>query len=278
MGIFSGYNMASANALRNLSNVSSSLNKSLERLSSGYKLNRASDGSAELITSENLRAQIRGNQAAMSNVQQGLSMLNTADGALAGISDKIQRARELVITVSSDTASTEDQTAASNELTAIYAEIDSVTANTNYNDHVLLDGSIPTAGAFNIQVGANDGQQVDINSAFRDNSTAAAGLNLQQTDLSSAANRTTALGEIDAALAEVNANRAVVGQHQGTLESQLDYLSVANENLSASESLIRNTDIAQETATLARLQIQQQASAAALAQANVLPSLLLQLL
>lgn len=274
MGLFLNTNVASLNANRNLFNITSSLNKSLERLSSGYKINSAADGAAELLISEGLRAQIRGSQAAMTNVQQGIDMLNTADSAMQQTYEHLQRMREIAVEAANGTVS--DYTSYNNELAERSNAIDGIANNTIYNEQVLLDGSIAGGAGFNIQTGANAGEQVDIASAFADNT--AATLGVSTTTLTSAADANTLIGEIDTAMANLDGNMATVGGFTNQLQDQMNFLSVAVENLSASEASIRNTDIAQETANLARLQILQQAAAAALSQANQMPSIALQLL
>jgi flagellin len=272
MGIYLASNAASLNALNNLSNVTRNLSKSLERLSSGSKLNRASDGAASLLASENLRSQIRGSNVAMSNVQQGISMLQTADGALRQSYDVLQRMRELAIEGSSTTA---DGAALNAEFQELITELDNISDNTSYNGNSLLDGSIPGAGAFNIIIDAN-GTAYNISSAFADSDATA--LAVADDDVANAANAATALTAVDAAMSTLATRLADIGGHDNTLTRQLNTLSISMENMTAAESNIRNTDVAAEMSNLTRLQILQQASASALAQANQLPSIAMRFL
>ncbi|MGE0199884.1 MAG: flagellin [Candidatus Melainabacteria bacterium] len=271
MGIFLNTNVSSLNAQRSLGNVTMNLNKSIERLSSGYKINKASDGSASLLTSENLRAQIRGSQVAIGNAQQGIGMLNTADGALQSMYSHLQRIREIAVEASNGTVS--DYTAANAEISQRMSAITAISDNTNYDNQQLLDGSV---AAMTLQIGANSGETLAIATAFADRDATALGLSTST--LASAANATTLMGEVDTAMNNVATALATVGGFTGQLENVVDNLSITVENLTASESTIRNTDIAAETSTLARLQILQQAAASALASANQMPSVAMRLL
>ena len=270
MSIFLNTNSASINAQRNLANITMNLNKSLERLSSGYKINNASDGPAQLVISEGLRAQIRGSQAAITNVQQGISMANTAGSVQISSMDTLQRMREIAVEASNGTVT--DFGAFTAEMTQLIAELDS-NAGAQYNSINIADG---TSGAINIQTGANNGDALDISGAFADIDATALGVNA--VSVASNANASAAIATIDTAMSTLGATMAATGGMVSRLEGISNNLSIAVENLSASEASIRNTDIAQETATLTRLQITQQAAASALSQANLLPSIALSLL
>ncbi len=270
-----GSNIAALNIGTQLARVSFQLNKSLERLSTGSRLNHASDGAADMMVSETMTSQIRGFDVATSNVQLGLSYLDTADSAMQQINDHLQNIRDIAV-AASNTATTADQfTAYQASLQAEIASIDSISANTKLDGNVLLDGSLSGA-AFNIQVGTNSGDTVDMKTAFADNS--ATTLGVSQSTLASVANATTLLGQADTAIAALNSNLAIVGGFESRMNDQLNYLSIAQTNTSSAQSSIRDTDVASETSNLTRLQIIQQAAAYALAQANIQPQLALKLL
>lgn len=276
MGMFLTNAGATTNTLRNLSVSGQQLNKSLERLSSGYKINRASDGAASLLISENLRSQMRGFAVATTNSQQGLSMLQTADGALQQITNHLQKIREIAVAASNATTSTAQFAAYQADVVSEIAAIDNISANTKYGSHVLLDGSINAA--FNLQIGANSGDTLDIQSAFADAGTGATGIGAIANTLATTANATTILGQVDTALGSVATKLATIGQYENAVQDQMNYLSIANENTSAAEASIRNTDVASETASVARYQILQQAGAYALSQITASSTLAARLL
>ncbi|MBX2861318.1 MAG: hypothetical protein KTR14_08785 [Vampirovibrio sp.] len=276
MGLFLNSNAASINAQRNLFNVSNDLNKSLERLSSGFKINKASDGAANLVLSEDLRGQIRGTDAAISNVQQGVSILNTADGGLQQISGLLQRARELAVSASNGTVT--DFTAFNDEYQEIRTAIDAVSTNTQFNGNVLLDGSLSGA-AFNIQTGPDSGDTINIAAAFADGGiSGAVGTALATAAITNTTTASALIGNVDSAITALGTLISDVGGFGTQLANQLDGLTITKENLVSAEASIRNTDIAQETSNLTRLQVTQQAAASALSQANQLPSIALRLL
>lgn len=266
------------NISRYLNATNSRLSKSLERLATGSRLNRASDGAAQVMLAETMTSQIRGYDAATSNAQQGLSMLQTADSALQQVNEHLQNIREIAVQAANGTNSSAQYAAFEDSLTAELAAITSITSGTSFGDFTLLDGSISGGGAFNIQVGPNSGDTIDIKAAFSNNSTGASGLNITQTTLVSAANATTLLGQIDSALERVTANLANIGGYENRMINRMDFNSIASTNVSASLSSIRDTDVASESANLARLQILQQAGAYAFAQANTFPGIALTLL
>lgn len=266
------------NIIHYMNATNRSLNKSLERLASGYRLNRAADGPAQMMLAETMNAQIRGYDMASSNAQQGLSMLQTADSALQQINEHLQNIRELAVQAANGTNGSAQYAAFEATLTAELGAISSLASGTSFGAHVLLNGSISGGSAFNIQVGPNSGDTIDIKSAFSNNTTAAAGLNITQTTLASSANATTLLGQVDAAMGTLNNNLAVIGGYESRMTDQMNYLSIAKTNVTASLTAIRDTDVAFEAANVARLGILQQAGAYALAQTNTFPSIALSLL
>lgn len=266
------------NALRHLGTSTSLLNKSLERLSSGYKINRAADGAAGLLISENLRSQIRGFDVATTNAQQGLSMLQTADGAVQQISEHLQKIREIAVAAGNATTSTAQFATYQADVVSEIAAITNITSATKYDSHVLLDGSISGGASFNLQIGANSGDTLDIKAAFADFTVAAAGIGVISSTLASTANANTILGQVDTALGTLSSRLSTIGQFENSVMDQMNYLSIAKENTSAAESSIRNTDVASETSNVARLQILQQAGSFALSAANASNASLMRLL
>jgi len=269
-------NVASLNAQRGFGQVTSDLNKTLEKLSTGYKLNRAADGAGSIALADAFTAQVRGFGVAKSNIQQGQAMLDIADSALQTIRDDLQRYRELAVEAANGTVT--DFTGYEAERGQIVANINAVANGTTFGTTgiQLLNG---TSGAINIQAGANTNatDTVDISGAFADNTfaTLAGGAG---TAIGSNANATTAIGEVDTALAALATNMAAIGGLQAQLDNRLQYAQISQENFSAAEGVVRNVDVAEETSKLTQLQIVQQASALALSQANQTPNIALQLL
>ncbi len=270
-------NVASLNSQRYLSNNTGMLSKTMEKLSSGYRINRAGDDAAGLQVSEKLRAQIRGSQKALDNVQDGLNMLNIADGTYQAITDSIQRMRELAVQAANDTYSTAQRSALQIEFNSLTSGIVQMAEAAQFNGIHLLDSSAPTE--FMLQITANQGNnadQLDIMSSLVDVTDIASDIGVG--DLSTHDDAQSAIALLDTALDDINAARGRLGAFSNRLEYTAQNLSTNIENTSASESRVRNVDVAQESANLARNQILQQASQAMLSQANQAPQLALQLL
>jgi flagellin len=265
--------MAIANTLKN---TQSSLQKSMQRLATGFKINSSADGSAAMAIGINMDSQIRGYDVAASNIQQGVSMLATADSALQSMVGHLQNLRDIAIAASNSTTTTSQFSSYQAQVVAEIAAVNNIANNTKYDSNILLDGSISAGAAFNIQIGANASEVLDIKTAFSDNK--AATLTVAQSTLTTTANAATLLGQVNAALDTVNTNLATLGGFQSRLTDQLAYVDIAKTNYTAAQSSIRDTDVAQETANLTRLQILQQAGAYALAQANTSPQTALSLL
>jgi len=264
-------NVAALNAQRNLTITQGLLAKSLERLSSGYRINRAADDAAGLAISEKLRGQVRGLNQAIRNAQDAVSLIQTAEGALNETHGIIQRMRELAVQAANDTLTSGDRTALQTELDNLLSEVDRIANNTEFNTKKLLDGSTT---AFTFQVGPNAGQVIAVAiSAATAASLAIAGISVGNLSAASAA-----IVSLDYALTTVAEIRGKLGAAQNRLEFTIANLGVASENLSASESRIRDADMALEMVAFSRSLILQQAGAAMLAQANVLPQVVLQLL
>jgi flagellin len=265
-------NMLSLNAQRNLSTSQSSLATALQRLSSGLRINSAKDDAAGLAISERFTAQIRGLNQAVRNANDGISLAQTAEGALAEVTNNLQRIRELAVQSANATNSASDRTSLQLEVTQLLEEINRVADQTSFNGTVLLDGSF-TGATF--QVGANAGDTIAVTVTVDANTAA---LFTTAPDVTTAANASAAIGAVDTALDSINAARATFGAIQNRFESVIANVSTTAENLTASRSRIRDADFAAETAALTRAQILQQAGVAILAQANAIPQNVLGLL
>lgn len=267
-------NVASLNAQRNLNSSQSLLNTSLQRLSSGLRINSAKDDAAGLAISERMTSQIRGMNQAARNANDGISLAQTAEGALVEIGNNLQRIRELAVQSANATNSEDDREALQKEVTQLINEIQRVGEQTSFNGITLLDGNF-TSQEF--QVGANEGEIIDFTD-IADHT--ASGLLVDSVDISGTDGTAaaSAITTIDDALKTVNSTRADLGAIQNRFSSAIANLQTSSENLSASRSRIQDADFAAETAALTRAQILQQAGVAMLAQANALPNNVLSLL
>jgi flagellin len=273
-------NIASLNAQRSLSRNNSELGKSMERLASGYRINRSGDDAAGLALSEKLRAQIRSSQKALDNVQDGINVLNIADGAMQGIADSLQRMRELAVQAANDTYSTSQRSAMKAELDQLASGINQISDATQFNGVFLLNGSAP-ASSMRLQIGANSTSGVDTldvggQSVFNDIDATALAVNALFVDTGT--NALTSITALDTAITTLNTRRGNIGALSNRLETTVNNLSSIIENTAASESRIRNVDVASESSRMVRYQILQEASAAMLSQANLMPQLALRLL
>ena len=270
-------NIASMNANRNLSQTSNRLGKSLEKLSSGFRINRAGDDAAGLVISENLRSQVGGMKVAVRNAQDGVSVVQTAEGALTEVHSMLQRIRDLSVQAS-NTGANGGETGAS--VAAAQAEVNQLVDNTAFNGQNLLNGT----GSLSFQVGANGNETITV--GLSDMNAAVLGITATKlSDLSAAASFSSsataaseAIAVVDAAIAQVSSFRGTLGATQNRLEHTINNLQVATENLSASESRIRDADMAQEMTEFTRNQILSQAGTAMLSQANSIPQGVLSLL
>jgi len=266
-------NTLSTNAQRNLAASQSSLATSVARLSSGLRVNSAKDDAAGLAIAERMNAQVKGMNVAVRNANDGVSLAQTAEGAIGQISNMLQRMRELAVQSANATNSANDRTNLDAEFQQLGAEITRTISGTKFNNLAILAGD---AGAKDFQVGANNGDVVTITTTDLSADTSITGVT--GGDITSAANANTALTNIDSALDKVNSERATYGAVQNRFESIISTLQVASENLSASRGRIVDADFAAETANLSRTQILQAAGTAMVAQANQLPQQVLQLL
>jgi flagellin len=259
-------NVVSLNAQRNLNMSQSSLSTSMQRLSSGLRVNSAKDDAAGLAIATRQDAQIRGINVAIRNANDGISLAQTAEGALATITDALQRMRELAVQAANGSNGTGDRANLNTEYQALSQEITRIAAQTKFNGTAIVG---PSAGAQVFQVGANGGDTLTITTTTV---TTVAG------DLTSAANASTAMGAIDTALDTVNTSRASYGAAMSRFSMAIQNLQISGENQSAARGRIMDADFAAETANLSRSQILQQAGSAMVAQANQLPNQVLALL
>lgn len=269
-------NLPSINGQRQLFNTNLNMMRSLERLSSGYRINRAADDAAGLAISENLRAQIRGLKQANRNANDGVSMVQVAEGGLAEVSNMLIRMRELAIQAASDTVGDRERTFTDAEFQQLKNEIERVAEVTEFNSTPLLNG---TGGLLEFQVGVHNdpfNDRISFDSAAANSSLGALGL-LGET-VSSKPGAQMTLGVIDEALMRVNAMRANFGALQNRLVSTINNLNISHENLSAANSRIRDTDVADETSELAKHNILMQTGVSVLSQTNQLHTLALKLL
>lgn len=270
-------NTASLNVQKNLNRASDALSTSMTRLSSGLKINSAKDDAAGLQIATRMTSQIRGQTMAIKNANDGISMAQTAEGALQESTNILQRMRELGVQSANGSNTTSDRAALDKEYQAMAKELTRIAGSTNLNGTALLDGTAGVAGVVDIQVGsgttADDVIQLDLGAVKLD----AAGLNITS-DLTDVANSKTSIDEVDAALQQINDVRSTLGATQNRLTSTISNLQNINENASAALGRVQDTDFAAETAQMTKQQTLQQASTAILAQANQLPSAVLKLL
>lgn len=282
MAIVINTNVASLNAQRNLNNTQFGLNKALERLSSGFRINRAADDAAGLAISERLKAQIRSTNQASRNTLDGVSLVQVSEGGYDEVSNTLIRLRELAVQSANGTISATDRGAIDTEYDQLTAEITRIAAVVKFNNVQVLNGnSVGTAVSFVLQVGigttSNDTITVNI-SPLKATALGSGALDLTALSLTSASGSTDAITTIDLAIDAVNSSRATLGAVQNRLEATSRSLAISVENLSAANSRIRDVDVAQETAELARYQILSQAGVAIASQANQVPALALSLL
>ena len=274
------HNISALEAHRWLSIADASMAKSLERLSSGYRINRAADDAAGLAISSRLRAQIRSLQQAQRNTEQAISMIQVAEGTLNEIHNILERLKELATEAASDTVGDSDREHIDSEAEALLAEIDRISEATKYADTQLIWSSLVTtwgnATIATIQVGYRNESYDQIAITFKAISTAT--LDLDGIDLSSLENAQQALNSIDAAIQSVAAARAELGAYQNRLQYTASNLAVSVENYIASDSTIRDTDMAMEMINFTKYQILVQTSMAMLAHANALPQNILALI
>ena len=260
-------NIEAFNAHRQLAATSDRASKSMERLSSGYRINRAADDAAGLAITEKLTAQINGLEQAERNAQDAVSLVQTAEGSLDEVHEMLQRVRELAVQYKNGTLSTSDQAAIQSEVNQLASEIERIGSTVQFNGVMLLNG----AGTITFQVGANDGEIITVPTVSLGAAVSSLALQLSSTGTSD-------ISEIDAAIQSVSAQRATFGAVQNRLEHTLNEIQAYHENMVSSESRIKDVDMASEMVNFTKLQILQQAGTSMLAQANQLPQSVLSLL
>jgi len=267
-------NLASLNAQRHVDRSQGSLSTAMERLSSGLRVNSAKDDAAGLAIADRMNAQVRGMNVAIRNSNDGISMAQTAEGALATATDILQRMRELATQSKNASNSTSDQANLDSEFQALGSEITRISTQTKFNGQTVVSGA--GAKTYTFQVGADSGQTVDV--ATTD---LAGGTNVAKViagDITTATKAGTAMDDIDAALDEVTTARASLGASINRFQFTIANLQTSVENQSAARGRIMDTDYAVETANLSRSQILQQAGNAMIAQANQAPNQVMSLL
>ncbi|WP_172371419.1 flagellin [Sporosarcina jiandibaonis] len=271
------HNIAALNTHRQMGQVSGAAQNSMEKLSSGMRINKGADDAAGLSISEKMRGQIRGLDQAQRNSQDGISMIQTADGALGEVHSILQRMRELTVQAANDTNSTDEREAIGGELAELGKEIKAIQDNTAFNGQNILK----LDGAINLQTGANNAERMEL--AFETE-----GINistildavgtLSETDVTDSDTATALIATIDTQIKAVSTGRSTLGAYQNRLEHTINNLAASSENLTAAESRIRDVDMAAEMMEFTKNNILTQASQAMMAQANQQPQAVLQLL
>ena len=277
-------NIPSLNAQRILGINNNRLSQSVERISSGIRINKASDDAAGLAISESLRSDIRSLRQAVRNANDGVSLLNVTEGALNESSSILIRLRELASQASTGTVGSTERQTIQLEFSALRSEVDRIAATTEFNGIKLVDGSLGSAAAVNghimIQIGidSKSSSRINLNDEVDLTAMTSTGLNIHNLSVTGAAEALTALEEVNTAISKITQGRGKIGAVQNRLIRAISTISIAVENLSAAESSIRDADIAEEVALLTRNQILVQAATAMVGQANLIPQSVLQLL
>ena len=271
MGLRINTNVAALNTARTLKNSTMSLNKSLERLSSGLRINRAADDAAGLAIAEGFNSVVRGSQVAQRNSQDGISLVQTAEGALSETHSILQRIRELAVQSANGTQSTNNREAIHNEVKQLLEQIDDIAFDTEFNGIRVLSA---TGQTVTLQSGAYTSQVLSVTMAGAKTND----LKISTLSVSTMTTAVQAISTLDNAIQSVSTLRSTLGAYQNRLEFTISTLAIQEENSSASESAIRDADMAQETIKFTRNQILVSAGTSVLSQANVVPQSALQLL
>ena len=278
MSLFVNTNVSSINAQRQLFDVNDRLNTSFERLSSGFRINSASDDAAGLQISDRLTSQVQGLNQAVRNANDAISLSQTAEGALSEVTTSLQRIRTLAVQSQNGINSSADRLALQKEVSALRTEISRIATDTQFGNVNILDGNFSAK----FLVGANAGQTISVNLSSTNlgsiSGFSATGLGITTNSVARAGGASALLSDVDAAISGIGAVRADLGALQNRFQSTIRNLSNISENLSSARSQIRDTDFAAETAELTRNQIIQQASVSVLSQANQRPQTALSLL
>ena len=276
MGMRISTNVSAINAQRTMVNSQRDISKSMSQLASGSRINKAADDAAGLAISENLKSQIRSLGQASRNANDGISMVQTAEGGLSEISNILTRMRELGVQASSDTIGETERGFLDKEVQQLKSEAQRITQTTRFGTTKLLDGS---GDKFDFQVGINNDSEADrISFNAGETNATTSSLGIEGFDFSSKEGAQDALAQVDKAQSQVNGFRASLGALQNRLQSTVDNLGVQHENISAANSRIRDTDVAAATAESTRNQVLLQANTSVLAQANAMPNSALRLI
>ncbi len=273
MSLYVNTNVSALNAQRQLINSGGSLDTSFKRLSSGFRINSAADDAAGLQISNRLSSQINGLNQAISNANDGISLAQTAEGAMEEITNSLQRIRTLAVQSQNGINSSGDRTALQKEVSALKTEINRIRDTTQFGGVNLLDGKFSA----NFLVGANAGQNILVKMS-RSGGYGTSGLGIKSLTVQTVGGASAAIASIDSAIKAIDSQRADLGAIQNRFQSTIRNLSNIVENVSAARSRIKDTDFAKETAELTRSQILQQASTTILSQANQRPQAALSLL
>jgi flagellin len=298
------HNIAALNTYRQYNTANAAQSKSMEKLSSGLRINSASDDAAGLAISEKMRGQVRGLDQAARNAQDGISVIQTAEGALGETHDTLQRMRELAVQSSNDSNTDADRGEIQKEVNQLAKEVTRIANDTEFNTKKLLTGAVDSSNTTNVtdadsmtfQIGANAGQSINLDIKAMDavslgvagtdasNAVAAGTADTAKAvtndgiDVSSKASASTAITAIESAIEKVSAERSNLGAHQNRLDHSINNLNTSSENLTAAESRVRDVDMAKEMMEQTKNSILAQASQAMLSQANQQPQQVLQLL
>ncbi|WP_233879540.1 flagellin N-terminal helical domain-containing protein [Virgibacillus halodenitrificans] len=269
------HNIAALNTYRQLNTANNAQSSSMEKLSSGLRINKAGDDAAGLAISEKMRGQIRGLDMAAKNAQDGISLIQTAEGALNETHSILQRMRELAVQSSNDTNTDSDRGELQKELDELITEVDRIANNTEFNTKTLMSGGFAKSGSGLVfHIGANSGQSIEMTI----DSMTASGLDIEGLKISGQSGADAAITTIQSAIDTVSAQRSKLGAYQNRLDHTINNLNTSSENLTAAESRIRDVDMAKEMMNQTKNSILSQAAQAMLAQANQQPQGVLQLL
>lgn len=276
MGLRIATNVAAINAGKNLYSLGIKQNTSMARLSSGSRINQAADDAAGLAISENIKAQVRGLRQANRNANDGISLVQVAEGSLGEMANMLVRLRELGVQAASDTISDKERMLTNVEYQQLKAEMERIAQSTKFNGTPLLNGQ---GGVLDIQIGTQNDPNLDRISFKSDESNATLeSLQLVDANVADKLSAQTSLGAVDNAIAQVNSSRANLGAFQNRLQSTSQNLATAEENYAAANSRIRDADIASESTELAKNNVLMQAATSVLGQANTQTQLALKLL
>lgn len=280
MALRVNFNYESVASQRNLSTSQSNYGRAIEQLSSGLRINKAADDAAGLAVSEKLKNQVRGLNVAQRNAQDGISLLQTAEGALNETHSILGRMRELAVQSANDTLSNSDRLHIQDEVNQLLSEVDRIANSTQFNKINLLNGS---GSAVDLHIGANketglNDNEISVAIAASDTTTLAINTLGTTATITTQSGANSAISALDAAIETISTSRGKIGAYQNRLESTINSLGVASENAGAANSRIRDADVAQSVSEMVRNQILQQSTMAVLAQANQAPQMALQLL